>query len=58
LNPYAVVQARAAVKLSDDAWDLLNRLAKVYVGPDVEFPAPKVPGEIVRVGGVGPWAST
>jgi hypothetical protein len=63
LNPYAVVQARAAVQLSDDAWDLLNRLAKVYVGPDVEFPAPKVPGEILRysierVGGVGPWAST
>jgi PPOX class probable F420-dependent enzyme len=63
LNPYAVVRARAAVQPSDDAWDLLNRLAKIYVGPDVEFPAPKVPGykvrySIERVGGVGPWAST
>jgi hypothetical protein len=30
---------RAAVQPSDDAWDLLNRLAKVYVGPDIESPA-------------------
>ena len=63
LNPYAVVQARAVVQPSEVAWDLLNRLTKVYVGPHVEFPAPKVPGYIVRysierVGGVGPWTST
>jgi PPOX class probable F420-dependent enzyme len=63
LNPYAVLRARAAVQPSDDTWDLLNRLAKVYLFPDTEFPAPKGPGYIVRysverIGGVGPWAST
>jgi PPOX class probable F420-dependent enzyme len=63
LNPYAMLRARAVVEESDDAWDLLNRLTKVYVSPDAEFPAPKGPGYIVRysverIGGVGPWAST
>lgn len=60
LNPYAVLRARAAVQPSDGAWDLLNRLAKVYMSPDAEFPAPKRSGYIVRyyverTGGVGPW---
>jgi PPOX class probable F420-dependent enzyme len=60
LNPYAVLRAHATVEPSDGAWDLLDRLAKVYVSPDTEFPAPKGPGYIVRysverVGGVGPW---
>lgn len=61
LNPYAVVHARATVEPSDAAWDLLNRLTKLYMSPDTEFPAPKGPGyivryEIERIGGVGPWA--
>jgi PPOX class probable F420-dependent enzyme len=61
LNPYAVVRARATIQPSDQAWDLLNRLAKVYMAPDAEFPAPKGPGYVVcysveRIGGVGPWA--
>lgn len=61
LNPYATLRARATVEPSDDAWHLLNRLAKVYMSPDAEFPAPKGPGYIVRytverIGGVGPWA--
>jgi PPOX class probable F420-dependent enzyme len=61
MNPYAVLGARATVEPGDDAWDLLNRLAKVYVAPDTEFPAPKGPGYVVRycverIGGVGPWA--
>ena len=61
LNPYAVVRARATIEPSDEAWDLLDRLAKVYVSPDTEFPAPKGPGFVVRyaverIGGVGPWA--
>jgi hypothetical protein len=56
-----VLRARAAVQPGDEAWDLLNRLAKVYVSPDAEYPAPKRPGYIVRysverIGGVGPWA--
>ncbi|HET7568839.1 MAG TPA: PPOX class F420-dependent oxidoreductase [Gaiellaceae bacterium] len=61
LNPYAVLHARATVVPSDEAWDLLDRLAKVYVSPDTEFPAPRGPGFVVRyaverIGGVGPWA--
>ena len=61
LNEYAVLPARATVQPSDDAWNLLNRLAKVYMSPDAEFPAPKGPGYVVRysverIGGVGPWA--
>jgi PPOX class probable F420-dependent enzyme len=61
LNPYAVLRARATVQPSDDAWNLLNRLTKVYLSPDTEFPAPRGPGYIVRysverMGGVGPWA--
>jgi PPOX class probable F420-dependent enzyme len=63
MNPYAVLRARAAVQPSNEAWDLLNRLVKVYVSPNAEYPNPKEPGYIVRysierVGGVGPWTST
>jgi PPOX class probable F420-dependent enzyme len=63
LNPYAAVHARAVVQPTDEAWDLLNRLTKIYVSADTEFPAPKGPGYIVRysverIGGVGPWVST
>ena len=62
MNPYAVIRARATIQPSDDAWDLLDRMAKVYISPDAQFPAPKGPGYIVRyavdrIGGVGPWAS-
>jgi PPOX class probable F420-dependent enzyme len=61
LQPYAVVRARATVEPSDGAWDLLDRLAKVYVSAEMTFPAPPGPGFIVRyeiekIGGVGPWA--
>jgi PPOX class probable F420-dependent enzyme len=61
LNPYAVLRAHATVEPSDRTWDLLDRLAKVYLSPDAEFPASRGPGYIVRyaverVGGVGPWA--
>jgi PPOX class probable F420-dependent enzyme len=60
LNPYAVLHARAAVESSDHAWDLLDRLTKVYMSPAAQFPAPRGPGYIVRyaigrIGGVGPW---
>ena len=62
LNEYAVVRARATVQPSDQAWDLLDRLTKVYMSPDATFPAPQGPGFIVRyqverIGGVGPWVS-
>jgi PPOX class probable F420-dependent enzyme len=61
LNPYVVLRAHATIEPSDGAWDLLDRLAKVYMSPDTEFPAPRGPGYIVRysverIGGVGPWA--
>ena len=60
LNPYAVLRARATVEPSDGAWDLLNRLTKVYLSPASEFPAAKAPGYIARytierISGVGPW---
>ena len=60
LHPYAVLTTRAVVEPSDSTWDLLDRLAKVYIAPDAEFPAPKGPGYIVRyrierIAGVGPW---
>src|SRR4051812_26930567 len=62
LNEHAVLRAHAAVEPSDEAWDLLDRLAKVYLRPDTTFPAPKAPGFVVRysierVGGVGPWVA-
>lgn len=63
LNPYAVVHANATVEASDQAWDLLDRLAKVYLSPDTTFPAPRRPGYLIRyrverIGGVGPWATS
>lgn len=60
LNPYAVLHGKAEVERGEHAWDLLNRLAKVYMAQDAEFPAPRGPGfvlryRIERIGGVGPW---
>lgn len=61
MNPYATLRARAVIEPSDQTWDLLNRLAKVYVSADTEFPGVSRPGYVIRysvehVGGVGPWA--
>jgi hypothetical protein len=61
LNPYAVLRARATVEHGEGAWDLLNRLTKVYMSPATDFPAPRGQGYTVRysvesIGGVGPWA--
>ncbi len=60
LNPYAVLHARATVEATETAWDLLDRLGRVYQGPDATFPAPRAPGWVVRydirrVTGVGAW---
>ena len=60
MNEYASLRAHATIEPSNETWDLLNRLAKVYVSPDTEFPAPRGPGFTVRysvehIGGVGPW---
>jgi PPOX class probable F420-dependent enzyme len=62
LGEYLVVRGRATVE-DGDAAGLLQRLAHVYLGPDVTFPpgADHPPGFILRirpehVSGVGPWA--
>ena len=57
-----MLHARAVVQPSDEAWNVLDRLTKVYMSPDTGFPAPKGPGYIVRysverIGGVGPWVA-
>jgi PPOX class probable F420-dependent enzyme len=61
LNEYLVVSGRAEVT-EGGAPELLQRLAHVYLGPDVVFPGmpDPPPGWVVRVtvervGGVGPW---
>ena len=60
LNEYAVLRATAVIE-PGGAWDLLNRLAKVYMGPTSEFPAPRREGGFImrysvqRISGVGPW---
>jgi PPOX class probable F420-dependent enzyme len=62
LDEYLVIHGRARVT-EGGAPELLQRLAHVYLGPDVKFPPmdDPPPGYITRitverVGGVGPWA--
>ena len=63
LAEHVVLRAGAAVE-DGGAWALLDRLAKVYVGPDFTFPAPESPGGFIlrysveRIGGIGPWAGS
>jgi PPOX class probable F420-dependent enzyme len=61
LKEYLVVHGRAHVT-EGGAPELLQRLAHVYLGPDVKFPPmPDPPPGFVshvaveRIGGVGPW---
>ena len=63
LKEYLVVHGRARIE-EGGAPELLQRLARVYLGPDVKFPPmPDPPPGFVtrmtaeRIGGVGPWAS-
>ena len=45
LAHHAVIRARAAIEgPSERAWELLDRLAKIYMSPDAAFPAPRGPG--------------
>ncbi len=62
LDHYLVVHGRARVT-DGGAPELLQRLAHVYLGPDVVFPPmPEPPPGVIiriavdRVAGVGPWA--
>jgi PPOX class probable F420-dependent enzyme len=63
LDHYLVVRGRAEV-VEGGAAPLLQRLAHVYLGPDIRFPDTDDPslGYVLRItperiGGVGPWAS-
>jgi PPOX class probable F420-dependent enzyme len=63
LKEYLVVHGRARIE-EGGAPELLQRLAHVYLGPDVRFPPmdDPPPGFTMRItperiGGVGPWAS-
>jgi PPOX class probable F420-dependent enzyme len=63
LKEYLVVHGRARL-VEGGAPELLQRLAHVYLGPDVKFPPTDdpPPGYVMhiaveRVGGIGPWAS-
>jgi PPOX class probable F420-dependent enzyme len=62
LREYLVVHGTARI-VEGGGPELLQRLAHVYLGPDVKFPpmADPPPGSVVhitpeRLGGVGPWA--
>jgi PPOX class probable F420-dependent enzyme len=62
LRNYLVVHARARIE-EGGAPELLERLGRVYLGPDVKFPPMEdpPPGYVMRmtperVGGMGPWA--
>jgi PPOX class probable F420-dependent enzyme len=62
LNEYIVIHGRARIT-EGGAAALLQRLARIYLGPDVKFPPMDnpPPGYIThitvdRIGGVGPWA--
>jgi hypothetical protein len=62
LKQYVVAHGRGRI-VDGGAPELLQRLAHVYLGPEVRFPAMDNPPpgvrlhiEVERVGGVGPWA--
>ena len=63
LKEYLVVHGTARL-VEGGAAELLQRLAYVYLGPDVKFPPmdDPPPGQVMRIsidrlGGVGPWMS-
>ena len=63
LKQYLVVRGRARL-VEGGAPALLQRLARVYLGPEVTFPpmTDPPPGHILRIavddlGGVGPWSA-
>jgi PPOX class probable F420-dependent enzyme len=63
LKEYLVIHGRARIE-EGGAPELLQRLAHVYLGPDVKFPPMDDPPagytmriQVERIGGVGPWAS-
>ena len=64
LKEYLVVHGRARIT-DGGAAELLQHLARVYLGPDVKFPPmdDPPPGYVLRttverIGGVGPWVAS
>jgi PPOX class probable F420-dependent enzyme len=64
MQEYLVVHGTATIT-EGGAGELLKRLAKVYNGPDAEFPLSpdSPPGRVVhiavgRIGGFGPWTQS
>jgi PPOX class probable F420-dependent enzyme len=63
LDEYVVLHGRARLT-EGGAADLLQRLARTYLGPDVRFPPmpDPPPGWVIRIGvervvGLGPWST-
>jgi PPOX class probable F420-dependent enzyme len=64
LREYVVIYGNAPVT-EGGAADPLRRLARIYLGPHVDFPPAEmrnIPGYITRIGptgftGIGPWSS-
>ena len=61
LSEYLVIYGKATIE-EGGAPELLQELARVYMGPDVKFPAMDDPPsgfinriKVERIGGVGPW---
>jgi PPOX class probable F420-dependent enzyme len=61
LTEYAVLHGRARIE-KGGAPELLQKLARIYIGPDVKFPPMDNPPpgyitriQIERITGVGPW---
>jgi PPOX class probable F420-dependent enzyme len=62
LREYLVVHGRATIE-EGGAPELLQELARIYLGPDVTFPPMPDPPPgfrlriaVERIGGIGPWA--
>lgn len=62
LRQYVVVHGRATIE-EGGAPELLQELARTYLGPDAKFPPMQDPPPgvrlriaVERVGGIGPWA--
>jgi PPOX class probable F420-dependent enzyme len=63
MDEYVVIHGRARI-VTGGAPELLERLARTYLGPDVKFPPMDDPPpgyvtriSVERIGGVGPWAA-
>ena len=62
LQEYAVIYGEAKV-YEGGAFEIVRRLADLYLGPDSAFPSPSSPSgytmriSVHRIAGIGPWAT-